>query len=224
MTNSTDTLKFRESLRRFSKTVWAEEDFYERSLEEEVRPVLPEDADSLFFVAWRAMSRAYINKACRHLERLIEQCESPIEELMVFALCIACLEKADSVRYRVKGHEFGDLSLGIDTFLIEPQAEIGPYRVDFLVEYGAYVRQTKDAPRADDKYDWASKGLIIECDGHAFHEKTKEQAKRDKERDRELQKLGYQVFHYTGSEIWADVFNSANDAITALQKSMGETA
>jgi very-short-patch-repair endonuclease len=224
MMNSTDTHKFRESLRRFSKTVWAVEDFYERPLDDEVRPVLAEDADNLFFFAWRAMSRAYIEKACHHLEKLIAQCESPIEELMVFALCIACLEKADSVRYRVKGQEFGDLSLGINTFLIEPQAGIGPYRVDFLIEHAAYVRQSKDALRAEDEYEWTSKGLIIECDGHAYHEKTKEQAKRDKERDRELQKLGYQVFHYTGSEIWADVFSCANDAITALQKSMGETA
>ena len=40
----------------------------------------------------------------------------------------------------------------------------------------------------------------------------------------QLQKLGYSVFHYAGSEIWADVFNCANDALTALQKSIGETA
>ncbi len=43
---------------------------------------------------------------------------------------------------------------------------------------------------------------VIECDGHDFHERTKEQAQRDKKRDRELQAAGYKVFRFTGSEIW----------------------
>lgn len=46
--------------------------------------------------------------------------------------------------------------------------------------------------------------LIIECDGHDFHEKTKQQAQRDKERDRNLQLAGYRVIHFTGSEIFKD--------------------
>lgn len=43
-----------------------------------------------------------------------------------------------------------------------PQEKIGCYRVDFVVE----------ASFSDDK-------VIIECDGHDFHEKTKQQAKHD---------------------------------------------
>jgi very-short-patch-repair endonuclease len=47
--------------------------------------------------------------------------------------------------------------------------------------------------------------LIVECDGHEFHEKTREQASKDKERDRNLVKSGCAVLRYTGSEIYNDV-------------------
>lgn len=43
--------------------------------------------------------------------------------------------------------------------------------------------------------------FIIECDGHDFHEKTKQQVMRDKERDREFIKNGYVVIRFTGAEI-----------------------
>ena len=43
----------------------------------------------------------------------------------------------------------------------------------------------------------------VECDGHDFHEKTKEQAARDKRRDRALVLGGLRaVFRFTGSEVW----------------------
>ena len=69
-----------------------------------------------------------------------------------------------------------------------PQFQIGKYRVDFLVK-------KFDGPREVDQ-------IVIECDGHDFHERTKEQAQRDKNRDRELQDLGFKVYRFTGSEIW----------------------
>lgn len=46
--------------------------------------------------------------------------------------------------------------------------------------------------------------VAIELDGHDFHERTKEQAERDKSRDRLLQAAGWQVLRFTGSEVWRD--------------------
>ena len=66
---------------------------------------------------------------------------------------------------------------------IEPQKQIEKYRVDFLVTFGGVP-------------------YVIECDGHDFHERTKEQAQQDKKRDRELQRMGFKVYRFTGSEIW----------------------
>ena len=73
----------------------------------------------------------------------------------------------------------------------QPQVEVGPYRVDFVYTYniegiGVPVK------------------VAVELDGHEFHEKTKAQAKRDKAKDRYLQKQGYYVFRYTGSDVFAD--------------------
>jgi very-short-patch-repair endonuclease len=47
--------------------------------------------------------------------------------------------------------------------------------------------------------------LAIECDGHDFHERTKEQARHDRSRDRALQLAGWTVLRFTGSEIHRDV-------------------
>lgn len=67
------------------------------------------------------------------------------------------------------------------------QVRLGPYVVDFLVEaaLGIFV--------------------IVECDGHDFHDRTKEQAARDRSRDRFLlAAAGTSTVRFTGSEIWRD--------------------
>lgn len=70
----------------------------------------------------------------------------------------------------------------------------GKYRVDFLLT----------------SYN-GKPPLIIECDGHDFHEKTKEQARRDKKRDRECVLAGYAVMRFTGSEIYNNVEKCISD-------------
>jgi very-short-patch-repair endonuclease len=47
-----------------------------------------------------------------------------------------------------------------------------------------------------------TKGIVVECDGHDFHEKTKDQVRRDKSRDRWIQAQGYPVMRFSGSEIY----------------------
>ena len=43
--------------------------------------------------------------------------------------------------------------------------------------------------------------LCIYTDGHTYHERTEEQAQRDKRIDRKLQELGFQVLRYTGKDV-----------------------
>lgn len=59
---------------------------------------------------------------------------------------------------------------------------------------------------ATDKYV-----CIVECDGHDFHERTKEQAQRDRARDRAFQAAGIPVFRFTGSEIYASPTKCARE-------------
>jgi DNA helicase-2/ATP-dependent DNA helicase PcrA len=63
----------------------------------------------------------------------------------------------------------------------EPQAKVGPFRVDFLIKH-------------------LGRRIAVEADGAAFHE-----AGRDAERDAALKELGIEkVLRFSGSSIWRD--------------------
>lgn len=114
------------------------------------------------------------------LRRQLDICESPIERRFLAAI------------YGLQNGYMFSRCRGI-----VPQQQIGPYRVDFLIQI-------------EDKAP-----IVVECDGHDFHERTKEQARRDKARDRYLQVAGYKVLRFTGSEIWADPLDCAQQALCA---------
>jgi very-short-patch-repair endonuclease len=44
--------------------------------------------------------------------------------------------------------------------------------------------------------------VVIEIDGHDFHERTKEQARSDKQRERAIVRAGTTVVRFSGSEIF----------------------
>lgn len=121
---------------------------------------------------------------------VLSKCESPIEMMMAINLYI----------YKIVR---GELE-------IHPQKEIKTdkslYRVDFLIQE---IGLTPLSHTYDIK-------IVVECDGHDFHEKTKDQAQRDKERDRVLQSLGYHVMRFTGSEIYKDAFSCAGEVINLI--------
>jgi very-short-patch-repair endonuclease len=60
----------------------------------------------------------------------------------------------------------------------------------------------------DFDYEWPL--VVVECDGHDFHERTTQQASRDRQRDRRLAFRGIHCLRYTGSDIfrWAGVVAS----------------
>ena len=112
------------------------------------------------------------------------KCESPIE-----ALFYAALE-----------HMTGNRAFPCaESFPRTQQAKIGQYRADFLF--------TVVDPSG------AARKLVVELDGHDFHERTKEQASRDKARDRFMTAQGIQVVRFTGSEIWANPLACAEDVL-----------
>lgn len=77
--------------------------------------------------------------------------------------------------------------------VLEEQSVVGPYRADFLFRCAAHSGDTKR--------------LVVEIDGHDFHERTKEQASRDRSRDRWMIDKGIVVIRFTGSEVWNDPFS-----------------
>jgi very-short-patch-repair endonuclease len=62
----------------------------------------------------------------------------------------------------------------------------------------------------------SKKIVVVECDGHDFHERTKEQAAKDRARDRAVQAQGHIMLRYTGSEIYRDPLGCARNALKTL--------
>lgn len=93
-----------------------------------------------------------------------------------------------------------------------PQATIDEphqwrYRVDFLLVCG---------PRYPHRRMFA-----IECDGHDWHEKTKEQVARDKRRDRDLLAANITAVRFSGSEIHAAADECADYIATLAHGTVG---
>ena len=84
---------------------------------------------------------------------------------------------------------------------IKPQYRVDKYRVDFLIYQIGIGPSEHLGP------------VIVELDGHDFHDKDKRQRSYEKARDRFLVKKGYRVLHFTGSDVVADPFKVAYEAL-----------
>jgi len=131
-------------------------------------------------LACRAGGAARRTRYIGRLHALIDQCESPAEQLLALGLC---------------WWEGG--------FELLAQVPVASSRIDFVIRSG-------------------SVSLGIEVDGHDFHERTKEQAQRDKACDRRLLSVGYPIVRFTGSEVYADPYLAAAEAFDVLESLAGE--
>jgi very-short-patch-repair endonuclease len=138
-------------------------------------------------------------------------CGSPLEQR--FLITFLSFNGQADVAYAPDGENgfrFGCDMLADSFFWIEPQRKISVdghnYRADFLITYKTRKPLTTRLR------------IVIEIDGHDFHEKTKEQALRDKSRDRLMAREGYVVMRFTGSEIFNDPQNAAAEVWHFLHK------
>jgi very-short-patch-repair endonuclease len=137
------------------------------------------------------------------------RCESPIEVLMLGAIILEGNKNYQLARILPEQYSaelFLKPKLQEDehptplSSRIFPQLVIGSYRVDFCLNFsGGFY-------------------LIVECDGHEWHDRTPEQAQRDKARDRALQAEGFQVLRFTGREIWADAKKCAAEVFKTAER------
>lgn len=149
----------------------------------------------------------------------LAKCQSPIEKMMLVALYGAISEGISGVGQVEFVHSpavlrsfFWDRS----RLQICPQWSVGKYTADFMLSYEDRSLNLDGTPREmappGDK-NFFMKRLIVECDGHDYHERTKEQAQHDKARDRFFVAQGHIVYRFTGSEIWKDSFKCAREAL-----------
>lgn len=128
------------------------------------------------------------------LEESLIDCESPIEQILSLAL-----EQLNIVNI----YKFNPF---VDIVEIEKQKELQcgnkKYRADFFIPV-IYKNQE-------------NKCFVIECDGHEFHQKTKEQVERDNIRMRTLQKYGYEIIRFSETEIWHRPYKCANEVLNII--------
>jgi very-short-patch-repair endonuclease len=126
------------------------------------------------------------------------RCESPIEAMLGVAI--------------VHWHEVAVVHT--HPIIICSEAEISGYNPFQRLLVYQYKFQNY-------RIDWALRDppnlYFIECDGHDFHERTKEQAAYDRQRDRLIQHTGIPILRFTGSEIYADPANCAAEVFAFIQ-------
>lgn len=138
--------------------------------------------------------------------RRASRCQSPIESLLFWQFFFDWeLQPTDEfflLGCCPGGDRYDPLFFDLQESVIVEGRE---YRLDFYI--GGYDR------KASGGFKWC-----VEVDGHDFHEKTKEQARHDKQRDRLLQNAGFRVLRYTGSEVWRDPAAIVAEITKALEK------
>ena len=102
-------------------------------------------------------------------------CESPIEAIFFVSIVLHNLEIEDGFR-----------------IIAIPQHEtnVNNYKADFLVQLF----------NKNNRNNYVE--VLVECDGHNYHEITKSQVKKRNERDLALKKNGYDILHFSGSQIY----------------------
>lgn len=126
-------------------------------------------------------------------------CESPIEVMFLttctFVFAMSAWVGKD-MRFTIAKTE---AELGPWLTMV-PQFPWREYRIDFAIFYRG-----------------KGPSLFIECDGHQFHERTPEQAERDRRRDRECQQAGIPIIRFTGREI----YRSPTDCVLQMLNFIG---
>lgn len=133
-----------------------------------------------------------VDLAEKSAEEIFSLCDSPIEELMLAHL---------ANRLVFIGHELSwekpKLKCERDGPVITAQAPVGGFVLDFLVEH-------------------RGKRFAIECDGHEYHDRTRQQVAKDKQRDRRVICHGVETLRFSGSEIWNNGIGCSWEIINAF--------
>lgn len=103
-------------------------------------------------------------------------------------------------------------TFGHHRVLLQPQKQVGRYRIDFALSPLEHFLSCPDFP--DETIKRISEKLptyAIEIDGFEWHDKTPEQAERDKKRERYIQSQGYTVLRFAAREVLRDPVVAARE-------------
>lgn len=136
---------------------------------------------------------------------------SPIEIIFDIALRMYANFKAESVPV----NEIGNPEIGSPPAIMIRNI-INDYEIrqqEIIVNGKKYIADFLFDGENSDFCDWiGGLKIVIECDGHNFHQKTKKQVAYDNERQLALQTAGYDVIRFSGSQIYKDPIGCAENA------------
>ena len=88
---------------------------------------------------------------------------------------------------------------------LHPQHSIGKFKADFMANpLDHFFSQTMFHPDKLEEFANILPRYVIEIDGFEWHDKTPQQAERDKKRDRFIHGQGYQVLRFAAREVLRD--------------------
>jgi hypothetical protein len=140
---------------------------------------------------------------------------SPIEELFLLGM-IAASATGPTVFINPKhDHHIEDATRDVFSvyFALLPQVNVEKFRIDFVLK--AAMAVGTGVPGHD--FDIHQSCIAIECDGAAFHHGNPVAAARDKARDRVLAEHFDAVLRFTGSELNANAYTCAKQALTVAE-------
>lgn len=129
-------------------------------------------------------------------------CGSPVEEMFLAAL-LSSDRAVNVVLLDPEGnrHFLTDNPDYPERYLVQPQFRVGRYRCDFLITM---------------KWNEYQTSVVVEIDGHEFHEKTKQQVSKDKARERSIVSSGYRVLRFSGSDVFNNALPCADEVFALL--------
>ena len=158
---------------------------------------------TLSLVGGYSADRPLPERSHRRRLRGVDRCESPME----LKLALALMATPGFVRRSQVDppNRLGSWP-GVGMRLLA-QANYGRFRVDF-----ALVSANRD--------ETPYRCIVVEVDGHEWHERSKEQAEYDRARDRSIVANGASIFRFTGREVWRDADRCASEVFSIARRYM----
>lgn len=155
---------------------------------------------------------SWLNEDQKQILKNLDMTESPIEEMLYLELL--------KINERLK--KSPHLSFSGDNANIEIETQKSFHSFWGKRDYRLDIEVVVEDLRLPLSTGYVTHKFAIECDGHDFHEKTKEQAANDRRRERVLMINGYHVIRFTGSEIFDNAKACASEAFEIIERRVKE--
>lgn len=153
------------------------------------------------------------------LERAAAKCESPLESRLLICMGYRGWHLVDASDW-TEAHRFAHLTGTSKTPKHVTAMFNGHLQALMLTQ--AQITSGSNRWRADCAIFVGRTGIVVELDGHPFHERTADQVLRDRSRDRAMTIDGWKVLRFTGREVHSSVMDVAIEIADACEVALEE--